>query len=132
MIGTHLVDHVNRLVWHESIVDVFVGQFSRNPQRPVRVLQMVVFLETALEPFQNAIGVFNTGLGHINLLKAPRQCPILVKNAPILLIGGGPDTADFTRGQQRLEQIGGIHHTPGCRPCTDDRVNLVNEQNLIG
>ena len=47
------------------------------------------------------------------------------------LIGGGTHGAQFASLKRWLQQIGGIHRaTRGCS-CTDDRVDLVDEQNGV-
>src|SRR5690606_6055235 len=90
-----------------------------------------MLLEARLEAFEDAKGIFYRRLADIDLLEAPRQGTVLLENAAKLLEGSGADTTDLTRGQHRLEQIGGIHHATRCRTSPNDGVDLVNEQNRL-
>ena len=83
--STRLVDHVDGLVRLEAVGDVAVGQLGSRTQRLVGVAQMIVILEARLEPFENLVGVVHVRLGDVDLLEAPRQRPVLVEDAAILL-----------------------------------------------
>ena len=69
-----------------------------------------MILETGLESFQDLIGIVDVRFGDVDLLKPPRQRPIFVEDATIFAVGGGTHAADFAGGQQRLQQVRGIHH----------------------
>ena len=87
-----------------------------------------MLLETRLEALEDLVGIVGAGLENVDLLKAAAQGLILVENAAILLERRRADTAQFARGQQRLEQVAGVHHPPGSRAGADNRVNFVDEQ----
>jgi hypothetical protein len=40
----------------------------------------------------------------------PRQRVILFKDAAVFLIRGRSDALDLARGQERFQQMGGVHH----------------------
>ncbi len=90
-----------------------------------------MLLEAPLEALEDAIGVFHRRLGHVDLLEAPRQGPVLLEDAAELLEGGRADAADLARGQNRLEQVGGVHYPAGCRTGADDGMDLVDEQHRV-
>ena len=131
LVGAGLVDHVDGLVGHVPVVDVARGQFGGGAQGLVAVLDVVVALEAALEPTQDAHGVLHRRLGDVDFLEAPRQGAILLEDAAELLEGGRADATDLTGRQQRLEQVGRIHHATGGRTGADDGVDLVDEQDRL-
>src|SRR5690606_4808051 len=128
LIGARLVNRVDRLVRHMPVIDIARRQLSRRTQGFVAVLDMVMLLETRLQAAQDAHRILDRRLNHIDLLEAPRQGTILLENPTKLLKGRRTNAANLTRGQQRLEQVGGIHDTPGRGTSTNDGVDLVDEQ----
>ena len=129
--GTDFVDHVDGLVRQEAIVDVARAQLRRRLQRRVGVDHVVVRLETALEPLEDAHGVLHRGFHHVDLLETAGQRPILLEDGAVLGESGGPHALELAGGQHRLEQVGGVHNAAGRRPGTDDGVNLIDEQNGV-
>lgn len=113
------------------VIDVARRQLGRRTQGLIGVLDAVVRFKTPLEPAQDANGVFNRRLGHVDFLEATRQGTVFFENAAKLLEGGGADAADITRRQQWLEQVGGVHHPTGGRTGTNDGVDLVDEQDRL-
>ena len=87
-----------------------------------------MILEARLEALQNLVGLRHGRLDHVDLLEPSRQRAILIEDAPILLIGRGAHALDLAGCQQRLEQVGCIHHPARCRARADDRVNLIDEE----
>ena len=87
-----------------------------------------MIFEARLQPLQNFNGVFDVRLHHVNFLEASGQGAILLKDAPIFLIGGAPHAAQLAAAQQGLQQVGGIHDAPGGRAGADDGVDFVDEQ----
>jgi len=92
-----------------AVRDVTIGEFRRGPQRRQGILHLVMLLESGLEPFQYLESLIHRGFQHIDLLKTPRERAILFENAAKLLIGGRADAAQFTGGQHRLDEVGGVH-----------------------
>ena len=83
--GARLINHIDRLVRQVPVGDVTVRQFRRHPEGLVGIGQIVMFFEARLQPFQNLISVFNTGLIHINFLEATRQRTVFLEDAPEFL-----------------------------------------------
>ncbi|MNM93621.1 hypothetical protein D3C81_1060010 [compost metagenome] len=131
LIGARLVDHVDGLVRHMPVVDVARGQLSSGAQGFVAVLDVVMALETPLQPAQDTHGVFHRRLADIDLLETSRQGAVFLEDATEFLEGGRADAANVTRRQQRLEQVGRIHHPTRGRTGTDDGVDLVDEQDRL-
>ena len=50
----------------------------------------------------------------------------------VFLKGGGTDAANFPAGQNRFQDIGGIHGTAAGGAGTDDGVNFINKQYCLG
>ncbi|MNZ68843.1 hypothetical protein D3C78_871190 [compost metagenome] len=131
LVGTRFVDHIDRLVRHVTIIDVTRSQFGSRAQGFIAVFDIVMAFETPLQAAQNANGVFHRRLRHIDLLEAPGQGTVLLEDAAEFLEGGRSDATDITRGQQRLEQVRGIHDTTGRGTRTNDGVDLVDEQDRL-
>ncbi|MDT4809889.1 hypothetical protein FQZ97_427910 [compost metagenome] len=131
LVGAGLVDHVDGLVRHVAVVDVAGRQLRRRAQGFVAVLDAVMLLEARLEALEDADGVFHGWLDHVDLLEAPRQGAVLLEDAAEFLEGRRADAADLAGRQQRLEQVGSIHHPTGGRTGTDDGVDLVDEQHRV-
>ena len=72
LIGPRLVDHVDGLVRHVSIIDVAPRQLGGSPQRLVGIGDLVVLLEAALQALEDAVGVLDRRLEYVDLLEAPR------------------------------------------------------------
>ena len=130
--GTGLVDDVDGLVGQVAVVDVLGRQFRRGAEGRLGVADLVMFLEAGLEALEDQDRVLDAGLVDIDLLKTPGQGPVLLENAAKLLVGGRADTAQLPGGQDRLDQIGGVHDPARGRTGADDGVNLVDEQNGLG
>ncbi|MNP21209.1 hypothetical protein D3C76_1138190 [compost metagenome] len=113
------------------VIDVARGQLGGGAQRFVAVLDVVMALEPALEPAQDAHGVFHRRLADIDLLEASRQGTVLLEDAAKLLEGSRANAANVARRQQRLEQVGCIHDPTRRRTGTDDGVDLIDEQDRL-
>ena len=68
----------------------------------------------------------------IDLLEASRQRAILLEHATVFLERGRTDAAQFADGKHGLDQIRRVHGAAGGRTGTDDRVDLVDEQDRAG
>ncbi len=90
-----------------------------------------MILEPGLQALENLIGFLDRRLDHVDLLKPPRQRPVFLEDAAILLIGGRADALHLARGQHRLDQIRGVHHPAGGRAGADDGVNFIDEQDGV-
>ncbi|MNN19650.1 hypothetical protein D3C81_1329000 [compost metagenome] len=88
LIGTRLVDDIDSLVRHMTVVDVTRGQFGSRAQGLITVFDIVMAFETPLQAAQNANGVFHRRLRHIDLLETPGQGTVLLEDAAEFLEGG--------------------------------------------
>src|SRR3954454_6727427 len=89
-------------------------------------------LESALETAQNFHGFLYAGLDDIDLLEAPRQGVILLEDAAVLGVRRSTDAREVSGRQRGLEQIGRIQRAARSRTGTNQRVNLVDEQDRVG
>ena len=85
--------------------------------------------EVAFQPLENFHSFGNCWLDDINLLETSRKCAIFLEDAAILLVSGRTNTLEFTGSKHRLYQVGRIHDATGCRPCTNNGVDLIDKQN---
>ena len=58
-----------------------------------------------LQSLEDMKGVFDARLLNINFLKSSGECPVLFDLVFVLLVSGGPNAAQNTRLQCRLEQV---------------------------
>src|SRR5262249_39108062 len=72
------------------------------------------------------------GLDDIDLLEAARERVVLLEDAPVFLVGRGADAADLTVGEYGLDEVRGVHDAARGRARSDDRVNLVDEEDRAG
>src|SRR3546814_687722 len=68
---------------------------------------------------------------HVDFLETPGQGTVLLENPAKLLERGRANATDITRGQQRLEQVRGIHDATGRGTRTNDGVDFVDEQDRL-
>ena len=90
----------------------------------------MVVLIALLQSTQDRDGVDLVWLVDHNGLEAALQCLILLKVLLILVECRGTDGTQFTTGQSRLEDVGGIHGTlttSGTHQCVD----LIDEENDV-
>src|SRR5690625_5642952 len=87
----------------------------------------VVNLISVLDAAQYRYRVLYRRLFHEHHLESPLQCFVLLKVLAILVKRGGADGTELTACEGGLEDIGRIHSAFG-RPGTDERVNLIDEQ----
>ena len=64
-------------------------------------------------------------------LETTCQGTILLEDTAEFLEGGGADTAQLAGGQQRLEQVRGVHDATRRRAGPDHGMDLVNEQDGV-
>ena len=88
----------------------------------------MVFFKARFQALEYLVGVVDAGLHYINFLEATTERLVLVKNTAVFLERRGAYTAQFSRTEQGLEQVAGIHHTARSRPCANNGMHFVNEQ----
>ena len=128
----HLINHVDRLVGEKTLVDMAVGQLGGRLEGRGRVFDPVVLLVAGLETLENGHRIRHRGLDHIDLLKTAGEGAVLLEMVFILLVGGGPDTAQVAGLQGGLEEVGGVHAAAAGGPGSDDGVDLVDKENNLG
>ena len=129
---TGLVDDVDGLVRQMTVADVARGKLGGRGKRRRGVLDAVVILEARLQPAQDRHGLGDRGFGHVNLLETPGKCVIFLENATIFSVRSGPDAAQLTRRQRRLQQVGRIQRAARRRTRADEGMDLVDEQDRPG
>src|SRR5262249_50713200 len=92
----------------------------------------MMFLVVRLESIEDLYGFLLARLEHIDALKPARARFVAIERPLVFPESRRPDAAKVAGGQRRLEQIGAIHGRAGGRPCSNDGVNLVDEQNALG
>src|SRR5215472_12865736 len=92
----------------------------------------MMLLVVRLESIQDLYGFLLARFEHIDALKPARECFVAIERALVFLVSRRPDASKVARGECRLEQIGGIHGRARGRPCSNDGVNLVDEQDALG
>ena len=122
------VDDVDGLVRHEPIGDIALRQFCGGTQGAVRVAHFVVVLESRLQALQYLVRVVDVGLDDVDLLEPSRKCTVLVEYPSILLVGRRTHAPDIAGSQQRLQHVRSIHDAAGCRPGTNNGVDLIDEE----
>ena len=91
------------------VVDVLLGQFGGRAQRLVRITYLVMLLEPSLQPLEDLHRLLDGRLVDVDLLKAPRQRTVFLKNPAVLLVSGRPDAAQVAGGEHRLDQVRRVH-----------------------
>ena len=89
-------------------------------------------LHTRLQTVDDLHRFLNGRFGHVNFLEAARQRTVFFEDVAELLVGSGANHADLAAGEQRFDQVSGIHLATGRRTCADDGVDLIDKQNAVG
>ncbi len=109
-------------------MDVAVAELDRGLEGAVGVLHTVVLLVARPEALEDLDRLVLRRLGHVDLLEAADQRPVLLEVGPELLVGRRADAAQSARGQRRLEDVGGVERAAGGGAGADDGVDLVDEE----
>ncbi len=130
--GARLVDYVDGLVRHEFIVDIFCGKLGRSLDGGIRIPDGMELLVIRTQALQYINRFPYRGLKELYLLEPPGKGTVLLKIVFVFLIGAGADAAQPAGIQDRLQDVRRIHRTAACGPRSDDRVNLVDEEDDAG
>ena len=130
--SARLVDNIDGLVRQLPVVHVFRRQVHRSFHRVVGIANFVEFLEIGFQPFQDLDRVGHRRFGHVDLLKTPDKCAVLLEVLTILLIRRRSDAPYRAARQSRLQQVRRIHCAAARRTCADDRMNLVDKHDRAG
>ena len=126
--GAGLVYQVDGLIRQKAVGNIPVGKGRGGDQGLILDLYPVEHLVALLQPSQNGNGIRHRGLIHQHGLEAAFQSRILFNILPVFVQGGGADAVELPSGQQRLQQVAGIHGALGLAR-SHDGVKLVDEQN---
>ena len=126
--ASSFINQVDRLVWQESVGDVTRTHLCGGYQGTVLNATTVVRFVFTFDSSQNCNGVKDAWLSHIDGLKAPLKCRVLLNVRSIFIKRGGANSAQLAATERRLEQL------PRARAArigasADDGVDLINEQN---
>ena len=91
----------------------------------------MVRLEPALQPAQNLHGLLYAGLDDVDLLEATRQSVVFLEDTAVFGVRRRTDALQLTRRQRGLQQIGCIERAARRRTGTDQRMDLVDEENSV-
>src|SRR5690606_14960952 len=89
------------------------------------VMDFVLLLDSA----QYRDGLLDGRFVDDDRLEAPLQRGVLL-DGPVLVEGGGPDHAQLTTGEGRLEHVACVNGSFGLA-CSDDGVEFVDEQHYL-
>ena len=125
--GAGLVDEVDRLVGEETVGDVALRQDGRGRERSVADADAVVRLVALLQPAQDRDRVGDGRLADEHRLEAPLERRVLLDVQAVLVERRRADRSQLAAREHRLQQVAGRDRAFG-GACTDDRVQLVDEE----
>ena len=79
--SANLINDVNGLVRHITVVDVAIGQLCSGFQSLVGVLNFMMLFKARLEPFKDFISILNGRLCDIDFLETTGQSAVFLENA---------------------------------------------------
>ncbi len=92
----------------------------------------MVFLVAVAQAAQDLRRFLDRGFVDLDHLEAARQGPVAVERTLVLGVGGGADAAQLAGGQAGFQDVRGVEGAGRRRAGADDRVNLVDEQDVLG
>ena len=122
-----LIHHIDRLVGQEAIVHVANRKVYTGFECRAGKMNPVVGFVARGQALQNAHALLCRGLLDIDLLEAARQRPIAFEMS-ILLVRRRAHASQSPVGQPRLQQIRRIDRRPLRGARTQNRMNLVDEE----
>ena len=126
-----LVEGVDGLVGEGAVGDVALCQFDTRVDGLVGVLHVVVVLVAVLDVMEYLQGLVLCGRLDEYLLEAALQGSVFLDAVAVLVKGGGTYALYGAACQRGFHDVGGIHRAC-CRACTDEGVDLVDEENDVG
>ena len=130
--GAGLVDEVDRLVGQAAVEQVAGREVGGGVERFVRVLDLVVLLVAVAQAAQDLRRLLDRRFLDLDHLEAAGERAVAVERTLVLGVGGRADAAQLAGGEARLQDVRGIERAGGHRAGADDRVDLVDEQDVIG
>ena len=110
-LGSCLVHQVDGLIRQEPFGNVTVTQFYRSDDGFVLDTHLMVVLVTFLQTTENGNGTQGVRLVDHDGLETTLQRFILFEVFLVLVEGSGTDASQFSTGQCRFQDVGGIHGT---------------------
>mmetsp|Transcript_22789 Transcript_22789/g.40341 ORF Transcript_22789/g.40341 Transcript_22789/m.40341 type:complete len:530 (+) Transcript_22789:864-2453(+) len=123
-----LVDEVDRLVGEEAVGDVTVREPDSFDQRVVRNPHLVEQLVLLAKTSENRYGLFRRGFLDHDLLEPPLESCVFLHVLSIFVEGCGSDAPELTSGEHRFQQVARVHSGVPSLACSNDRVDLVDEE----
>ena len=128
--STSLIEDINCLVWQEAILDVAARKRNGSLDGSLGVVDVVVLLVAVLKTVDDRNGVVVVWLANVDRLETPLKCSVLLDMFTILFCRSCTDDLDFSTRQRRLKDGCSIDGAL-CGACTNDSVNLINEEDVI-
>src|SRR5690606_15474693 len=125
--GGRLVDEVDGLVRQLAVSDVTMRQVRGGDDGGVGDLDAVVHLVALLQAAQDGDGVLHRRLVDQHPLEPALERRVLLDILPVLVQRRRADTVQLAAGESRLQHVARVHRAL-CPSRTDDRVELVDEQ----
>src|SRR5581483_991933 len=122
------VEDADRFVRQMAVVDVLRRQLRGELDRLVAEDDVVMLLVVVLEAVQDLDRLGDARLADLDLLKPPGERAVALERGLVLRVRRRTDAAQFSGGDRRLEDVRGVHRAAAHRARTDDRVNLVDEE----
>ncbi len=113
-----------------AIRDIAVGETCRGDKGFIADAHLVMRFIPIAQPTQHLDRVIDRRLLDIDRREAPLQCTILLNILAVLIQGGGADTLQLAARQGRLDHVGGVESAL-CVACSHDRVELIDEQDIL-
>ena len=128
--GGGLVDQVDGLVRQMSAGDVADRQVDSRLHRFIRDRHLVVLLIALTDAHEDLDRLLERGLLDHDRLEAALQGRVALDVFAIFVESRRTDALQFSSRQRRLEDVGSIDGAL-CRPCPDEGMQLVDEQDRI-
>ena len=127
---TSLIEDINCLVWQEAILDVAARKRNGSLDSSLGVVDMVVLLVAVLKAMDDRNGVVVVWLADVDRLETPLKCSVLLDMFTILFCRSCTNDLDFSTRQRWFQDRCSIDGA-FCGTCTNDGVNLINEEDVI-
>ncbi|CUJ06578.1 Protein of uncharacterised function (DUF3170) [Enterobacter cloacae] len=115
-----------------TIVDVFHRQLHRRTHRFRGVTHVVVRFILRFQAVDDLHRFLDGRFSDIDFLEATCQGTILLKNVAELLVSGRANHPDLAAGEQRFDQVSGVHLATRGGTRTDDGMYFIDKQDAVG
>ena len=128
--STSLIEDVNCLVWQEAILDVTARKRNGSLDSSLGVVDVMMLLIAVLKTVDDRNGVIVVWLADVDWLETPLKCSVLLDMFTVLFCRSCTDDLDFSTRQRWLQDGRGVDGA-FCGTCSNDGVNLINEEDVI-